>query len=228
MHHALDRDPILRAISSFYGITTADGNVGGTTLICSMLIGSNDFISDKCILLESGLALFEDSGAITFNNVNGTITVSPAFSSQVLAGTAFYVLNNASAVAILALVNAIKTQTDKLSGAAPVVGNTVANWFTAEANIVQIGANNTKNKLHSLALDITGAVGTITIRLYQQVDGVERRCYEQGFTIAADGPGIWVVNGTVGIHEVLRVTAQSSLVGDNGLPIHYDYMLEIM
>ena len=116
-HQALDRDAILRALSSFYGITTADGNIGGTTLFCSALIGSNDFITDKTILLESGLAIFEDSGATAFNPVNGQITVNPAFNSRVLAGTAFYVLNTISP-AIAALVMAFITS---FSGNRPLV-----------------------------------------------------------------------------------------------------------
>lgn len=106
LHHALDRDPILRAISSYYGITTTDGNVGGTTLICAALVGSNDFITDKAILLESGLAIYEDAGATGFDPATGTITVNPAFGSRVLAGTAFYVLNIISP-AIAAIVIAI-------------------------------------------------------------------------------------------------------------------------
>lgn len=106
LHHALDRDPILRAISSYYGITTLDGNIGGTTLICAALAGSNDFITDKAILLESGLAIYEDAGAIGFDPATGTITVNPAFGSRVLAGTAFYVLNTISPAAILAIIGA--------------------------------------------------------------------------------------------------------------------------
>jgi len=48
------------------------------------------------------------------------------------------------------------------------------------------------------------------------------------FAVAADGPGLWIVNGTVAIHEVLRVTAQSDNAGDDGKSIDYDYMLEAM
>lgn len=108
LHHALDRDAILRALSSFYGITTADGTP--TTLFCSALIGSNDFITDKSILLQSGLAIFEDSGATGFVAGTGRITVSPAFSSPVLAGTGFYVLNASSAAAAIVLINLILTR----------------------------------------------------------------------------------------------------------------------
>ena len=324
IHHALDRDPILRAISSFYGITTTDGNPGGTTLVCAALAGSNDFITNKAILIESGLAIFEDAGAIAFDPANGEITVSPAFSSPVLAGTSFYVLNAASAgllapvvpliimnqglcyygvvtgvpvagqfeIAALAGLGAAKFATvvpeymyhafvlrDAAGGGAapqgesqpvsnyatntgnftanaftvpvgigdeiliihpflarimnfaglpPHVGSVAENWNTAEADIVQIGVADTSYKVHSLVLDITGLVGTVTIRMYQEVVGVERRVYEQTFTVAANGPGLWIVNGTVGIHEILRVTAQSDNAADNAQPIGYDYMLEAM
>lgn len=108
----------------------------------------------------------------------------------------------------------------------PVTGSTTADWQTAEANIVSLGANDQAYLLHSLVVDMTGMVGTVTMRLYMQVDGVEIKTYEEPFTVAANGPGRWTVDGTVGIHEVLRVTAQSDAVADNGKTLHYDYMLE--
>lgn len=127
-------------------------------------------------------------------------------------------------------VAAIKTQTDKLAGAAPGVGTATENWQTAEADIVSIGANDTSNKLHSLVLNISAltAAATITIRMYMQVNGVEREVYSQDFVVGTDPDGLWIVNGTIGIHEVLRVTAQSDTVADNGLDIEYDHMLEAM
>ncbi len=115
-----------------------------------------------------------------------------------------------------------------LYGQPPVTGSLPANWQAAEQNLVSIGAANTKYKLHSLVLDINALVGTVTIRLYMEVVGVERRVYQQAFTVAADGPGIWIVNGTMGIHEVLRVTVQSDNAADNGQAVGYDYMLEVM
>ena len=136
--------------------------------------------------------------------------------------------------AILAAVDtevaSIKTQTDKLAGASPTVGSTVANYNAAEQDIVSIGANDTKNKLHSLVLNVSAltAAATITIRMYMQVNGVERKVYDQDFVVGTDPDGLWVVNGMVGIHEVLRVTAQSDNAGDDGKAIDYDYMLEVM
>ena len=124
--------------------------------------------------------------------------------------------------------DAIKTRTDKLAGEAPGTGSATADWQTAEA-IVSIGADDTRYKLHSLLLSIHNLVGTvITVRLYMKVKGTERKVYEQAFNATTDPPGLWVVNGTVGIHETLRVTLQSNDAADNGKAVDYDYMLEAM
>jgi hypothetical protein len=69
---------------------------------------------------------------------------------------------------------------------------------------------------------------TITVRLYMQVSGAERKVYEQAFNATTDPPGLWIVNGSVGIHEVLRVTLQSNDANDNGKAVDYDYMTEVM
>lgn len=332
LHHALGRDAILRALSVFQGVTTADGNVGGTTLICDVLIGSNDFLSDKTILLQSGLSIYEHSGATAFNPVTGQITVDPAFSSQVLEGTSFYVLN-AATVDIASLLDAIAinqglvyygvvtgvpganqfeiatlvglgaakfatvvpeyqyhafvlrdaagggaapqgesqavenygtatgnfstnpftvpvgigdeiliihpylARTMNSAGLPPHVGSVAANWQSgvatsgeAGADLVTLGAADTRYKVHSLLVSIAlltvGA--TITIKLFQEVTGTERKVYEQTFVVGADPDGVWVINGTLGIHEELRVEVESNNVGDNGLNIDYDYMLEAM
>ena len=125
--------------------------------------------------------------------------------------------------------DAIRSQTDKLAGSAPVSGSATQDWQTAESDVVSVGANNTRYKLHSLLLSIHNLVGTaVTVRLYMQVNGVERKVYEQAFDATSDPPGLWIVNGTVGIHEVLRVTMQSNNAADNGRSVDYDYTLEAM
>jgi len=166
----------------------------------------------------------EQPAVTAYVSSSGTFTHA-AYTASLAVGDQLLLLHpNVSPVDLTTISN----QTDKLAGEAPVSGTTTANWQAAEANIVQIGTDNVRNKLHSLALNISALIGTITIRLYMQVNGVERRVYQQAFTVAADGPGLWIVNGTVGIHEVLRVTAQSNNAADNGQAIDYDYMLEAM
>ena len=322
LHQALDRDAILRALSSFYGITTADGNVGGTTLICSILIGANDFISTKTILLQSGNSIYEHRNATAFNPLTGQITVNPAFSSQVLAGTSFYILNTAAVdiapllanqglcyygvvtdvpvagqftIASLIGLGAAKFATvvpeyqysayvlrDGAGGGAapqgesqlvtnyatltgnftanaftvpvgigdeiliihpflarimnfyglpPATGSIAQNWQAAEADVFSFGAANTKYKCHLAAVSMHNLIGNvIRIRAYRQVVGVERKFYDQTFDMAAgtDVVAVDVINGTVGIHEVIRITLLSNNAADNGQAVDYEYMLERM
>ena len=139
--------------------------------------------------------------------------------SQVLAGI----------TQLEASVDAIKARTDNLAGEVPGSDSVVADWQTAEADIISLGADDIGYKLHSLLLSIHNLVGTvITVRLYTKVNGTERKVYEQAFNAVTDSPGLWVVNGTVGIHQSLRVTLQSNDAADNGKAVDYDYLLEAM
>ncbi len=125
--------------------------------------------------------------------------------------------------------NNVTTLVTKSEGAPPVTGSTTGNWQTAESDVVTIGVHNARYKVHSLVISINNLVGTnITVRLYVLVNGVERKVYEQAFDATADPSGLWVINGTVGIHEALRVTLQSNNTADNGKAVDYDYMLEAM
>ncbi|MBA7579688.1 hypothetical protein ES708_21564 [subsurface metagenome] len=52
--------------------------------------------------------------------------------------------------------------------------------------------------------------------------------YDQSFNRSPGHypPGIWVINGTLGIHEALVVKLKSNDPADNGKPVRYDYILE--
>ncbi|APV43644.1 hypothetical protein Dform_00284 [Dehalogenimonas formicexedens] len=151
----------------------------------------------------------------------------------------FYVEGNKAKLSLKAIetaiaslearLEAIRSQTDKLAGEIPYVGFTIADWQTAESNLIVVGAPSARHKLHDLSLGIQNLAGAqITIRLYKEINGAERKVYEQSFDAAADGPGLPVVNGTWAIHGPLRVTVQSSDPADNGRSVDYDFMLEAM
>ncbi len=92
-----------------------------------------------------------------------------------------------------------------------------------------IGAEGIQNKVHDLTLSIHELVGTqITVRLYKEVNGIERKIYEQKFNAATDPPGLPVVNGSWAIHGVLRATLESNDAADNSKAVDYDYMLEAL
>ena len=119
--HALSRDALVRTLTSYQGITTADGAFDGTaTLIDSNLIGRNDFISEKTILIMSGDAKDEDKGAKSVDTdvngkiINGIITLQgTGFSAQIKAGTIYRVLNISTVEIDVANMDAkIGTNTD--------------------------------------------------------------------------------------------------------------------
>ena len=144
----------------------------------------------------------------------------------------FYIEGKAEKVSLKGIetrLTAIEGKLDKLAGEPPGTGSATSDWQTAESDVITIGAHNVRYKVHSLVISIHNLVGTaVTARLYMLVNGVERKVYEQVFDAAADPPGLWIINGTVGIHEVLRVTLQSNEAADNGQAIDYDYMMEEM
>jgi hypothetical protein len=126
-------------------------------------------------------------------------------------------------------IDMMQAQIDKLAGLPPLTGSVNADWQTAEAEVLSIGAAGARYKLHSLLLGIHNLAGTvITVRLYMKVNGVERKVYEQAFNAETDSPGLWIVNGTVGIHEALRVTLQSNEAADDGKAVGYDCQMEAM
>jgi len=123
----------------------------------------------------------------------------------------------------------IQGQTDKLAGETPVNGSATEDWETAEADVVTIGTAGTKKKIHDLALSIHNLVGTvITVRLYKEINDVERKVYEQTFNATTDSPGLPIINGSWATHEAVRVTLQSNSATDNGKAVDYDCMLEEM
>jgi ABC-type transporter Mla subunit MlaD len=139
--------------------------------------------------------------------------------------------------ALKALIDAIEAKLDKLAGETPVSGSVTGNWNSGTAtsgetgaDVVTISANDTRKKLHSLLLSIHNFTsgGKVTIKLFMQVNGTERKVYQEDFNKGNDPDGCWVVNGTVGIHEAIRVEAQSNRAVDNSVALDYDYMLEAM
>ncbi|MBA7675474.1 hypothetical protein ES703_83709 [subsurface metagenome] len=116
--YALARAELVRVLTAYTGITTADGAADGTTLFDINLKDnpaiSADAIPEKTILIMSGPAAQEDKGAASFVNATGEITLQgTGFSAQIKAGTLFRVLNISSVEIDVANINTkIGTNTD--------------------------------------------------------------------------------------------------------------------
>lgn len=131
-----------------------------------------------------------------------------------------------------------------LKAVTPVEGTVTANWNTATGasgeageDLVTIGLANTRYKLLSLLLDVIGLTdgAKIHVKLFMKVNGNERKVYDQPFTVpttaAGETPppdtlGLWIVDGTIGIHDTLRVEVYSDT--NENVAIAYTYMLEAM
>ena len=214
----------LESLVVYRGETTAPGAVDGSTLVCSELTSKPDY-NGNLVVIKSGDYIGQ-SRQINGVTTGGTATADTPFGGQIVTGVKFAVLSIRLGSVVLA---ALEAKMDKLAGETPVIGSATDDWQTAESDVVSLGSDDTKYKLHSLLLSIHNLVGTaVTVRLYIQVNGTERKVYEQAFDTTTDPPGLWIVNGTVGIHEVLRVTLQSNNATDNGQAVDYDYMLEVM
>lgn len=129
---------------------------------------------------------------------------------------------------IIAGITSISTQTNKLAGET-ASGSESKNWKTGGDRVLcTIGADGVKYKLHSLLVDI-GALtlaSKVTITLTMEINDVSRTVYEQEFTQGTDPDGLWIVNGTIGIHEQITVEVTSDT--DDDVAVGYDYLLEAM
>lgn len=201
-HYALAREAIIAALTAYTGITTADGATpANNTLICSDLIDKNDFISEKTILIGSGDADNEDSGASSFVSGTGVITVTSAFSAQIKKGTIFRVLNISSVEIDVASMNTkIGTNTDAVGTTtlfarlrqivdtylAALVGTTgifneqadagiSVSIAAAETFIVTLTTADTRYILRNLRVKSPdpGAGNTITVTLYELINSAE-------------------------------------------------------
>jgi len=95
---------IERALVSFTGQATADGNAGGTTIVCSALPTTRDFDGQKVIIADGACAgqARDIDGATT----GGTITVTPALSAKIVAGVNFYITTDLPMTEEAALITA--------------------------------------------------------------------------------------------------------------------------
>ena len=95
--HRIDEasDKLLKALTSFWGIATADGNAGGTTVVCDGLANESSYAGHQAAV-NTGGAWGQAMRVAT--HVGNTLTVANGFTdlagapAPVLAGTVFVVL----------------------------------------------------------------------------------------------------------------------------------------
>lgn len=104
---ALSRAEMVETLICYEGWATANGAAGGTTVVDAKLIGVNDYLTNKAVLIMEGPCDHELQGITGFDPGSGTITTFP-FSAQITAGTSFRVVNFSDA-ALLAILLGLKS-----------------------------------------------------------------------------------------------------------------------
>jgi hypothetical protein len=77
----------------YEGVTTSDGDAGGTYLICAALIGKPNVFAGKTLLIAAGSDTGDLVGIIDFNTLTGRLSVNPPFQTQIKKGFSFLVIN---------------------------------------------------------------------------------------------------------------------------------------
>jgi len=211
---------LIRYDLAYYGLVTRV--INATTFRAAGLIGQKD-------------GAFVDYNIFVLTKADGT-TTSPRGEQQACADyisstgqfshAAFTIpLVVGDAILLLHPSLDVKAETAIIMGWQTYPGTTTANWQVAEAVVLTIGGIGVINKIHSLCLDISPMQGIITIRFYTDINGANTQVYIQTFTVAADGPGLYMINGTLALSGMFTVTAQSNNVMDDAQAIGWEYIL---
>jgi hypothetical protein len=82
---------VVQSHISYWGTSSGNGNIGGTTLICADLVAQPDFDGHQIVLIDGPYSgQTRDINGIT---TAGTVTVARAFDGQIVAGTAFAIVS---------------------------------------------------------------------------------------------------------------------------------------
>ena len=166
-------------------------------------------------------------GIIADLNVPAPDAVANALERDVIGNKADTALQTLSVTAsAMRYLKGLVTASGSKTAITPSRNSVNAAWQAAEQNLVTLGTAGVVNIIEQLTLGIAAVSGNITIRMYQNVNGVLTRFYPvpAGVTFNAltDAPGIPLIRGRMTIFGQLVVTCQSDVIGDNGLAITYE------
>jgi hypothetical protein len=222
---SLSLQELLRSLIAKEGVTTAAGAVGKTSLIDTALIGVNDYLTGKTVVLLTDVAAKEDKVITGFNSGTGEVTFG-AMSAQVAAGVSYIVLNIAnpgsSLITVIANVASIKTQTDKT----PKFSFTmVADWSPSQLTVTIPAAAGTLT-LPSVVLaglpagaTIVKAKAYLTSRLISNTNVAGNSL--NGATVAATSQVVQIQKGAGAWNDAIVFIdtefSQAGLVGEGGI-----------
>ena len=126
-----------------------------------------------------------------------------------------------------------ETITSNVKGVIVYSGYGTPNWNSGFAtsgdpgsDVTPIGSAGGEYIVHSLFLNIAALTpgANVTVRMYTLIATIEACVYRQTFVQGTDPDGLWIINGSLGISEILRVELYSDQGGDDGALVYHEYM----
>lgn len=94
------------------------------------------------------------------------------------------------------------------------------------ADVVTIGTAGVINIIQSLIVRIGGctAAAVVTVKLFKDVNGTERKVYTQNFTVGTDEDSPWIISGQLFGYGQVRCEMYSNNVADVAIVVAYEFV----
>lgn len=205
----------IRGLISYEGTATADGAIGGGTLVCSDLTLRPDY-DGNLVVITSG-AFIGQARDITGATNLGTVTPHINFGGTILAGTEFIIV----AIRVTpAEVAAIETKLDLV-----IVPDTFVYLDAGLEQVVFTYVPLRNTRLNTIWLDLVNLTQNTDIRLYHQIDGANYRVFDTFNWTTGMDDGVYFRNIALATGRNLQLTIQETAdeTADRDIPYYYAY-----
>jgi len=205
----------IRGLISYEGVATANGAVGGGTLVCTDLTLRPDY-NGNLVVITSGAYIGQARDIDGATNL-GTVTPHTAFGGTIVAGTEFLI------VALRMTPAEVADIEEKLD--LVIVPGTFTYLDAGGEQVVFTYVPLRETRLNTIWLDLVNLTQNTDIRLYHQIDGANYRVFETfNWTVGMD-PGVYFRNIAIDTARNLQLTVQETADegADRDIPYYYAY-----
>lgn len=204
----------VRGLISYEGVATANGAIGGGTLVCSDLTLRPDY-DGNLVVMTSGTYIGQARNINGATNL-GTVTPLLPFGGQILAGDEFIIVGIRAA----ADVADIEEKLDLV-----IVPGTFTYLDAGGEQVVFTYVPLRETKINTIWLDLVNLTRNNVIRLYHQIDAANYTVFETfNWTVGMDD-GVYFRNIAIDTGRNLQLTVQETADegADRDIPYYYAY-----
>jgi hypothetical protein len=148
------------------GTTTANGNVGGTTVIDTNRLEPDGAFTNSALKITSGAYAGQERAVTSWVKSTGTFTVTPAFGGQILSGVTYEVgVYLPKYPYKFVETNPTYQDAYPFPGDKPIVVSTGLQLRSLDVEAILVAAGNTKAQLKVLYIDLLKALLHAEVKL---------------------------------------------------------------